>query len=88
MRIQKDTDEKIRFVRSDEEQAKGWDRLGDAAQFMEDQIVLTSPAAGSGMLYLKNSARIWKSVMVITVGTTHPEFARMFFDHDVTLYRR
>ncbi|MGG4455240.1 polysaccharide deacetylase family protein [Brevibacillus porteri] len=55
MRIQKDTDEKIRFVRGDEEQAKEWDRLGGAAQFMEDQIVLTSPAAGSGMLYLKNS---------------------------------
>lgn len=55
MRIQKDTGEKIRFVRGDEEQAKEWDRLGGTAQFMEDQIVLTSPAAGSGMLYLKNS---------------------------------
>lgn len=55
MRIQKDSGQKVTFVRGDADHAKQWERYGGAAQFLENKIVLTSPAAGAGMLYLKNS---------------------------------
>lgn len=55
MRIQKDSGQKVKFVRGDEEHAEKWDRYSGAAQFLENKIVVTSPAAGAGMLYLKNS---------------------------------
>lgn len=55
MKIQKDSGQKMKFVRGDEQQAEQWDRLSGAAQFIDNKIALTSPPAESGMLYLKNS---------------------------------
>ncbi|RNB92457.1 polysaccharide deacetylase [Brevibacillus fluminis] len=55
MKIQKDTGQKMKFVRGDEDLFDQWQKLSGAAQFTENKIALTSPPAESGMLYLKNS---------------------------------
>lgn len=55
MKIQKDTGEKMQFVRGDEQLAEPWQLVGGAAQFADNRIILTSPPAAPGMLYLNNS---------------------------------
>ncbi|UNK18307.1 polysaccharide deacetylase family protein [Paenibacillus sp. N3/727] len=58
MKIQKDTGQKMKFVRGDEQRADNWNRMSGAAEFIDNHIVLTSPPGGSGMLYLKESERL------------------------------
>src|SRR5690606_8973449 len=55
MKIQKDTGEKMQFVRGDARLAEPWQLVGGAAQFADNRIILTSPPAAPGMLYLSNS---------------------------------
>lgn len=55
MKIQKDTQQKVRFERGDELQAEQWERLSGADEYKGNKLVLTSPPGGSGMLFLKNS---------------------------------
>lgn len=55
MKIQKDTGQRMEFVRGDAEYADRWTVVNGAAQFLENRIALTSPSAGAGMLYLKES---------------------------------
>ena len=56
MKIQKDTTEKMEFVIGDEKRAAIWSQLDGVAEFMDNRIVLTSPPAKEGRLYLLNSA--------------------------------
>lgn len=56
MKIQKDTAEKMEFVLGDEKRAKMWRNIDGVAEFMDNRIVLTSPPAKEGRLYLLNSA--------------------------------
>lgn len=55
MKIQKDTGEKMQFIRGDEQLANPWELVSGAAQFTDNRIILTSPPASPGMLYLKDS---------------------------------
>ncbi|MEJ8545255.1 polysaccharide deacetylase family protein [Brevibacillus borstelensis] len=55
MKIQKDTGQKMKFVSGDEEHLDKWRRISGAAEFIGNRIALTSPPAGTGMLYLEGS---------------------------------
>ncbi|MDF2679820.1 MAG: hypothetical protein K0R47_1010 [Brevibacillus sp.] len=55
MKIQKDTQQKMKFVQGDEQQADQWDRLSGAEEFKDNKIVLTSPPGESGMLFLRDA---------------------------------
>lgn len=55
MKIQKDTGEKMQFVHGDKQFADSWELTSGAAQFTDNRIILTSPPASPGMLYLKDS---------------------------------
>lgn len=57
MKIQKDTQQKVKFVQGDEQQAAKWERMGGAEEFGDNSIVLTSPPGESGMLYLRDSEK-------------------------------
>lgn len=57
MKIQKDTQQKMRFVQGDEQLAEQWDRFSGAEEFKENKIVLTSPPGENGMLYLRDSEK-------------------------------
>jgi len=56
MKIQTDTQQKVRFVQGDEQYAAQWSLLGGAAEFKGSQIVLTSSPGESGQLYLDNQS--------------------------------
>lgn len=55
MKIQKDTAEKMEFVLGDKKRAEMWRQLDGVAEFLDNRIVLTSPPAKEGRLYLLNS---------------------------------
>jgi hypothetical protein len=55
MKIQKDTGKKMEFVTGDAKRALHWELLSGAAEFIDNRIILTSPPARPGRLYLKNS---------------------------------
>lgn len=55
MKINKDSGIDMSFVVGDEERANQWKLVSGAAEFINSQIVLTSPAAEDGLLVLKNS---------------------------------
>jgi len=55
MKLQQDTGQKVKFVRGDKTAWAGWSKLAGAAEFADNRITLTSPPAGSGLLYLNNS---------------------------------
>ncbi|MDQ0174855.1 polysaccharide deacetylase family protein [Bacillus chungangensis] len=55
MKLQKDTRQKMQFVQGDEHRADKWKQMNGAAQFIDNRIVLTSPPARAGRLYLKDS---------------------------------
>lgn len=55
MKLQKDTGEKVKFVRGDKTAGKAWSKQAGAAEFTDNRIILTSPPAGAGLLYLNNS---------------------------------
>ncbi|MED4780640.1 polysaccharide deacetylase [Brevibacillus choshinensis] len=57
MKIQKDTQQKMKFVQGDEQHAEQWERLSGAEEFKENKIVLTSPPGENGMLYLRDSEK-------------------------------
>ncbi|MGG6311307.1 polysaccharide deacetylase [Paenibacillus macerans] len=57
MKIRKDTGQSVEFVRGDKEAAGAWERLGGAAEFAGNKIVLTSPSGGIGKLSLKGDFR-------------------------------
>ncbi|MNZ41128.1 Poly-beta-1,6-N-acetyl-D-glucosamine N-deacetylase precursor [compost metagenome] len=56
MKIRKDTGNTMQFVRGDEKEAGKWNMLGGVAEFDENTIILTSPPAGSGKMYLNGSS--------------------------------
>ncbi len=55
MKIQKDAGETMNFIAGDKERAGHWEVLSGAAEFAGSRIILTSPPAAAGMMYLKNS---------------------------------
>ncbi|GAA0361712.1 polysaccharide deacetylase family protein [Bacillus horti] len=61
MKLQKDTGQSMDFVLGDEEQAGKWEQLQGTTEFKDDTIILTSPPAEAGQLYLKSSAELTDS---------------------------
>lgn len=55
MKLQKDTGQVMTFVVGSKDRASDWETITGAAEFDENQIVLTSPSGGSGLAYLKGS---------------------------------
>ncbi len=55
MKIQKDTGESMQFIRGDEQLADPWRLVSGASEFVDNRIILTSPPAAPGMLYLNHS---------------------------------
>lgn len=68
MKIQKDTGEGMTFVRGDDQLADQWELIGGAAQFTDNQIVLTSPPAAPGMLYLQQSENSQDAVIALKLA--------------------
>ncbi|MNO49942.1 Poly-beta-1,6-N-acetyl-D-glucosamine N-deacetylase precursor [compost metagenome] len=58
MKIRKDTGETMQFVRGDESEAGKWNMLGGVSEFKENTILLTSPPAGTGKMYLNGSSNL------------------------------
>ncbi|MBU8714457.1 MULTISPECIES: polysaccharide deacetylase family protein [Brevibacillus] len=55
MKIQKDTQQKMKFVLGDENQAKQWERMSGAEEFKDNRLILTSPPSENGQIYLRDS---------------------------------
>lgn len=55
MKIRKDTGQMMEFVRGNEDAADKWNMLGGVAEFADNTIILTSPPAQAGKMYLKGS---------------------------------
>ncbi|MDF2594915.1 MAG: glycoside hydrolase [Clostridia bacterium] len=55
MRLWDDTKQEVAFVTGDKEKAKMWDKIEGQAEFIKDQITLTSMPKGRGLLRLKES---------------------------------
>lgn len=55
MKIRKDTGEAMTFAQGSESRAADWETLAGAAEFDENEIVLTSPAGEDGLIALKGS---------------------------------
>lgn len=55
MKIQKDTNQKVEFVKGNEKQARQWKEIEGAAEFNENTITLTSKARKQGKLILTES---------------------------------
>ncbi|RXZ79878.1 polysaccharide deacetylase [Paenibacillaceae bacterium] len=55
MKVFQDTGESVKYVIGDERRAEKWVTMGGVAEFDGNRIVLTSPPADKGMLYLKES---------------------------------
>ncbi|MBM7567120.1 polysaccharide deacetylase family protein [Paenibacillus sacheonensis] len=55
MAIGNDSGQKMTFVQGEKSRAADWTALSGAAEFDENEIVLTSPAGAEGMAYLKGS---------------------------------
>ncbi|MED4909794.1 polysaccharide deacetylase family protein [Brevibacillus centrosporus] len=56
MKIQSDTQQKMKFVHGDEQLAQQWRLESGAEEFKGNKIVLTSPPAEEGSLFLDNSS--------------------------------
>lgn len=54
MRLQEETGQDMAFVTGDEERSKNWMVLDGAAEFKDNDIVLTSPVSGEGKMLLKD----------------------------------
>ncbi|MEF2965306.1 polysaccharide deacetylase family protein [Paenibacillus sp. M1] len=55
MKIAKDTGEPVRFVQGNEREAEQWNLEAGAAEFKDNEIILTSSPGESGQLILKGS---------------------------------
>ncbi|GGH31412.1 polysaccharide deacetylase family protein [Paenibacillus segetis] len=55
MKMKKDSEQDVQFIRGNETHAKKWTELSGAAEFNDNRIALTSPPGEEGKIYLNGS---------------------------------
>ncbi|OAB47342.1 polysaccharide deacetylase family protein [Paenibacillus antarcticus] len=58
MKVEKDTQQLVEYIHGDDKRAEQWKQISGAAEYIDSRIALTSPAAGEGKIYLKESEQL------------------------------